>query len=504
MKTPGHPKRTSTSRETSTFVEVLIVGAGFSGLGMGMQLKKSGMTSFLILEKGHDVGGTWRDNIYPGVACDIPSHLYSYSFQAKPDWSHHFADGPEIHQYLRDCAEQWDLSEHLHLNTEALEMRWNSKKHRWQVKTPQRLYECEILIMASGRLSEPGMPEITGLSDFQGATFHSARWNNDISLQGKRIGVIGTGASAIQIIPHLAHIAQKLVIFQRSAPYVMPRGDKQYSEAEKRTYQRIPSARERLRTRLFWQAEMGFAARANVPQYLERLRARALDHLHQQVPDAALCAKLTPAYEVGCKRILLSDTFYPALMSPNVTVEPAALHKVVGTAAVAANGAQHDLDVLIFATGFQSSRPPFAGRVLGLNGKSLSEHWKEGMKAHLSTVVSDFPNMFLINCPNASLGHNSAIFMIEAQIEYIKSVIAYRQESHSSVFSVRHAAEELYTGYIDRQAMSTVWTSGGCDSWYLDKANKRLTLLWPGFAYEFKERLALLNPDDFLWSPSKT
>lgn len=246
---------------------------------------------------------------------------------------------------------------------------------------------------------------------------------------------------------------------------------------------------------------MGFAARANVPLYLEHLRARALEHLHQQVPDAALRAKLIPAYEVGCKRILLSDTFYPALMSPNVTVEPAALRKVSGTAAVAANGAQHDLDVLVFATGFHSSRPPFAGRVLGLNGKSLSEHWKQGMKAHLSTVVSDFPNMLLINCPNASLGHNSAIFMIEAQIEYIKNVIAYRNQSHSNVFSVRPAAEELYTKYIDQQAMSTVWTGGGCDSWYLDKANKRLTLLWPGFAYEFKERLAWLNPDDFVWNP---
>ncbi|MCU1443984.1 MAG: 4-hydroxyacetophenone monooxygenase [Cryobacterium sp.] len=476
-----------------TDVETLIVGAGFAGLGMGIRLARRGETSFVILERSADVGGTWRDNIYPGVACDIPSHLYSFSFLPNPSWSHYYARGPEIQSYLRDCARAEGLLPHLRFGADVREMRWDEAAGAWLVSTSRGRYRCHVLVMAAGRLSEPQIPQIPGLSSFPGHLFHSSQWDEDADLRGARIGVIGTGASAVQLVPRLAQLASSLVIFQRTAPYVVPRNDYEYSQGERNLFKRDPITMNRLRSRLFWNAETGFAERIGTPGYIDRLRTRALGHLAQQVLDPGLRAKLTPGYEIGCKRVLLSDEYYPALIADSVTLEPSALKRVDGNCAVAASGAEHHLDALIVATGFQSTQPPFARRLFGRGGLQLAERWRRGMVAYASTTVNGFPNMFIIDGPNASLGHNSAVYMIEAQIDYILAAIDYRSSSGEAVLEVTLEAEEAYVTELDRQSSSTVWINGGCGSWYVDERSKRLTLLWPDFAYAFRDRLRMFD-----------
>jgi cation diffusion facilitator CzcD-associated flavoprotein CzcO len=474
-----------------TEVETVIVGAGFAGIGMGMRLAREGRTSFVVLERGDDVGGTWRDNVYPGVACDIPSHLYSFSFAPKSDWSHFYAGGAEIFDYLRRCAAE--IEQHVRLATEMLELRWLDDEHRWLVHTSNGDFLCRTVVMAAGRLSEPRTPEIAGLDSFTGPVFHSSRWPTALEVAGRRVGVVGTGASAVQLVPRLAASAGSVVVFQRTPPWIVPRGDREYTAAEMRAFSRDPGARERVRSRLYWKSETGFAERVLTPGFLDRLRSRAASHLASQVADPVLRARLTPDYEIGCKRVLLSDDYYPALASDAVTLEPSALASVRGSSATAEGGAVHDLDVLVFATGFETTRPPFAERVVGRDGLRLVDAWSDGMVAYNSTVVHGFPNLFVLDGPNASLGHGSAIAMIEAQIGFVLEVLA----TSTGVVEVTAGAQRRYVDELDERSASTVWLEGGCSSWYVDERSNRLTLLWPDFAHAFRERLAHVDPSAF-------
>jgi len=465
-------------------LDTVIVGAGFAGIGAGIRLSRLGERSFVVLERAAAVGGTWRDNSYPGVACDIPSHLYSFSFAPKHDWSRFFARGSEIQDYLLDCARE--IENQIRTGTDVLEMRWLADEAHWFVRTSAGDFRCRTLVIAAGRLSEPRMPEIAGLDSFPGSVFHSSRWDHDLELAGKRVGVVGTGASAVQLVPEVAAVAASVVLFQRTAPYVVPRDDAQYSDRDILNFQLDPAARESLRSDLFWQMESGFAARVGTPGYLDELRDRARAQLESQVADATLRDDLTPDYEIGCKRVLLSDDFYPALMRDTVTLEPSALAEVDGTTATGQSGTGYDLDVLVFATGFESTRPPFARRVFGRDGVSLDHAWHDGMVAYNSTTVHGFPNLFVIDGPNASLGHNSAIVMIEAQIDYLLGAL----HDETEVLEVSLEAQNAYVADLDARAASTVWLGGGCESWYVDERSGRLTLLWPDFAYAFRDRLA--------------
>jgi cation diffusion facilitator CzcD-associated flavoprotein CzcO len=478
----------------SEAVDTVIVGAGFAGIGAGIRLSRL-RESFVVLERASAVGGTWRDNVYPGVACDIPSHLYSFSFAPKHDWSRFFAAGSEIQDYLLECARE--IEAQLRLDTEVLEMRWLADDRRWLVRTSAGDYRCRTLVIAAGRLSEPRMPEIAGLDTFAGPVFHSSRWRNELDLAGKRVGVVGTGASAVQLVPEVAAVADSVVLFQRTAPYVVPRDDSQYSERDILNFRDQPGAREQLRSELFWAMESGFAARVSARGYIDDLRALARGHLENQVADPGLRSALTPGYEIGCKRVLLSNDFYPALARENVTLEPSALARTDGPTATGESGAGYDLDVLVFATGFVSTRPPFARRVFGRDGASLAEAWREGMAAYASTTVHGFPNLFVIDGPNASLGHNSAIVMIEAQIDYLLGAL----HDESEVLEVSLEAQNAYVADLDSRAASTVWLGGGCESWYVDERSGRLTLLWPDFAYAFRDRLAAFDRAAYLPEP---
>ena len=486
-----------TSLDGATEIDTVIVGAGFAGLGAGIRLARRGEESFVILERANDVGGTWRDNVYPGVACDIPSHLYSFSFLPKPDWSGFFASGPEIHGYLRDAARTEGLERHLRLGSEVLEMRWSADDRRWRVRTGAGDYVCRTLIVAAGRLSDARMPDMPGLDSFPGPVMHSSAWDDSVALEGRRVGVVGTGASAAQLIPQLARTASSVVVFQRSAPYVVPRPDRQYTPDEQAGFAADPASRAAMRDDLFWGAETAFAERMRVPGYIDRLRDRALGHLEAQLADPALRAAATPDYEIGCKRVIISNDYYPALASPAVTLEPSALRSVSGAVATSADGRSVELDVLVFATGFESTRPPFAARTFGADGIRLADAWSTGMRAHASTTVHGFPNMFVLDGPNASLGHNSAVVMIEAQLDYVLAALDHRDEESIDALDVSLDAQDAYTREIDAKAASSVWLTGGCESWYVDERSGRLTLLWPDFAYAFQRRLARFDPENY-------
>ena len=484
---------TNDSRKTG----ILIIGAGFGGLGLGARLKAEGRDDFLILERADEVGGTWRDNDYPGAACDVPSHLYSFSFLPKADWSRVFAPGPEIQDYLKHSADVTGLRPHLRFGEEMLSAKWDAEAALWRVTTPSGEWVAPWLVTAAGHLADEHLPAIPGLSGFTGTAFHSARWNHAAALEGKRIGVVGSGASAIQIVPEMAKIASELVVFQRSAPYMIPRPDRAYTEGEKRLFARDPEAVPALRDELFWGGEFNFSQRRNVPRFVNEARKMALGHLAAQVADEDLRAKLTPNYEIGCKRVLISNEYFPALQRPNATLEASALKSVDGGRVTAASGAEYDLDVLIFATGFEAVQPPFATRVFGETGESLSDQWSAGMQAYDAIAVHNFPNLFIINGPNTGLGHNSIVYIIEAQVDYILGALSHAEAEEASVLRVRPEAEEDFVTALHARSQGSVWISGGCKSWYVDPRSGRLTLVWPDFAYAFRDRVGSFHPEGY-------
>ncbi|SIT86563.1 NAD(P)/FAD-dependent oxidoreductase [Microbacterium sp. RU33B] len=472
-------------------VEVAIVGAGFAGIGMALALRRAGHDDFVVLERGSSVGGTWRDNTYPGIACDVPSHLYGFASHPHPDWSGVFARGDEIRSYLERIAASESLP--VELETALTGAEWTGDG--WRLRTPRGDLEAQALVLACGRLTEPTVPDIPGLEGFAGPLFHSARWDHSVKLAGARIGVVGTGASAVQIVPELVRRGAHVTLLQRTPAWIVPREARDYTDAERRAFAADPDALARLRSELFDEGEARFASRSGDPDAAAVARRRAEAHLAAQVPDAALRAALTPDYAFGCKRVLLSDDFYPAVTSDAVTLEASALASVEGSTLVAASGARHEVDVLVLATGFASSQQPYADLVRGEEG-TLAEHWSGGMTSFASTVVAGFPNLFVLDGPNASLGHNSSILMIEEQAEYVVRSLARRRPGRP--LRVRPDAEAGYTEEIARAAASTPWLTGGCRNWYVDERSGRLTLLWPGTVVAFRERLARADGSEFL------
>ncbi|WP_432490986.1 flavin-containing monooxygenase [Kineococcus gypseus] len=474
-------------------VDVAVVGAGIAGIGAAVRLARRGRESFVVLERAGDVGGTWRDNTYPGVACDVPAHLYSFSFAPDPSWTRVFAPGAEVHAYLRRVA--GEVADRVRLRTEVRSARWDAAAQRWAVLTSAGPLRARVLVLAAGRLTEPRAPGVEGLDSFDGPVVHSARWREDVAWDGARVGVVGSGASAVQLVPQLARRAARLTVFARSAPWVVPRGDRPYAPAERAAFAADPAALRRLREEVFARMEGGIAARRGVPAEVEELRARALGHLAAQVPDPALRAALTPGYEVGCKRVLLSDDFYPALQRPGVRWVPSALRRLEGRTAVAADGTRAPLDALVLATGFTTTSQPYAELVTGRTG-TLARAWEDGMVSHASTVVHGFPNMFVLDGPNATLGHNSAVHVIESQIGYLLGGLDHLARTGAPL-EVSAEAQRRYTRRIDEAAAGTVWLRGGCSNWYVDPRSGRLTLLWPDTATAFRERNGTFDPAAF-------
>ncbi|HZR44203.1 MAG TPA: NAD(P)/FAD-dependent oxidoreductase [Ktedonobacteraceae bacterium] len=487
--------RSNTPSHRQKHVHIAIVGTGFSGLGIAIRLKQHGYQDFAVLERAADIGGTWRDNTYPGCACDIPSNLYSFSFAPNPNWSHLYPPQPEIQDYLRSCAKRFGVFEHILFNCELRQAVWREDDQCWHLKTAQGALTTDILIAGQGPLSEPSLPALPGLERFEGALFHSARWKHDYDLTGKRVAVIGTGASSIQFVPQIQPQVEQLKLFQRTPAWIVPRRDHEVPGWQRRLFRLLPFTQRFVRAKLYWRHELtvlGFAYRSRVLNVATRL---ALRHLHRQVPDPVLRTKLTPHYTMGCKRVLVSDDFYPALCQPNVEVITDSLREVRARSIVTADGTEHAIDAIICGTGFHVTDTQFPRQVYGSDGRSLAEHWREGISAYRGTTVSGFPNLFLLIGPNTGLGHNSMVFMIESQVTYILDCLRTMKRNHLQTFDVRAESQEAFNQALQERMQKTVWASG-CASWYMD-ARGRNTTLWPEFTFNFWQQMRHFDAEHY-------
>jgi cation diffusion facilitator CzcD-associated flavoprotein CzcO len=473
----------------------LIVGTGFAGLGMAVRLKQAGIDDFVVLERAGEVGGTWRDNTYPGAACDVPSHLYSFSFAPNPDWSRSFSPQAEIQEYLRRVADDFGVRPHIRFHQAVLGAVWDDAEQRWRVRTTADDFEADVLVSATGALSDPAIPPLPGLDRFKGRVFHSARWDHHHDLTGQRVAVVGTGASAIQFVPQIQPRVGHLTLFQRTPPWILPRWDRPYGAAERWAFRHLPLVQRLARAGIYWGREQMVAGFVAAPKLMRAAEQLARRHLRRAVPDPLLRAKLTPDYRIGCKRILISNDYLPSLTQPNVDVVAAGLTEVRERSVVSADGTEHAVDTIIFGTGFHVTDIPVADRIVGRGGVALKDHWADGMKAYKGTAVAGFPNLFLLVGPNTGLGHSSQVFMIESQIAYVVDAVRHVERT-GEVVEVRAEAETAWDAGVQRAMGRTVWTTGGCASWYLDDRGRNTTL-WPGTTWRFRRQTAHFDPDAY-------
>ncbi|HUA74928.1 MAG TPA: NAD(P)/FAD-dependent oxidoreductase [Solirubrobacteraceae bacterium] len=474
---------------------VAIVGSGFSGLGAAIRLKQEGIEDFVVLERAEELGGTWRENTYPGCACDVPSHLYSFSFAPNPGWSRTFSGQPEIWDYLRTVAREHGLDEHIRYRHEVTSARWDEPAARWRIATSAGELSASLLIVGAGPLSEPRLPEIEGIEEFRGRIFHTARWDHERPLSGERVAVIGTGATAVQLIPKIQPQVARLHVFQRTPGWILPQRDRAISALERRLYRRFPLAQRLVRYAIYGARELYvlpfMRPRAGSPP--ERVAHR---HLENQVADPRLRARLEPNYRIGCKRVLLSDGFYPALQQPNVELVTDGIARISERGVVTSDGAERELDTIVLGTGFRASDFPPGEWISDGSGRSLKQAWQGSPHAYLGTTVSGFPNLFLMVGPNTGLGHNSIVYMIESQLRFVLECIRYMDRHRIESFDVREPRERSYNERIQRRLRPTVWNSGGCVSWYRNERGENTTI-WPGPTWPFRHQLRRFDPGDY-------
>ena len=471
-------------------LSAIVVGAGFSGICAGIQLRKAGIHDFAILEKADRVGGTWRENTYPGAACDVPSHLYSYSFEPNPRWSRAYGMQAEILEYLEHCATTYGLRPHLRFDHAVHEARFDETTGTWRVTTNHGVLAARALLLGNGALHVPSLPDIPGLASFEGTQFHSARWNHEVDLTGKRIAVVGTGASVIQFVPQLAKRADRLHVFQRTPPWIVPKEDRVMSPSERWALEHVPAAHWLRRTGLYWRAEAHVLGFAYAPKLLALAEKLVLRSLAQQVPDPELRAKLTPSYRLGCKRVLISNDYYPALQRPNVELVTAGIERVTPRGVRTVDGVEREVDALILGTGFRVTEYLSSVTIIGKDGARLDEAWRTSMRNYLGISVSGFPNLFLLMGPNTGLGHNSMIFMIEAQARYATQAVAALRDRHLAYLDVRPEAEAAFRAELARKMENTVWTTG-CSSWYQTPDGE--VFLWPAASVDYWWRTRRLD-----------
>ena len=477
-------------------MQVAIVGSGFAGIGTAARLRQDGIDDVLLFERADDLGGTWRDNSYPGCACDVPSHLYSFSFAPNPRWTHTYSRQREIWHYLRDVADRHDVTRKIRYGHEVLAATWDNEARRWRIETTRGTWTADVLVSGAGALSEPSVPPLPGLETFAGKAFHSAEWDHAHDFAGRDVAVIGTGASAIQFIPELQKQVRRLVVFQRTPPWVVPRRDRPLRPWEHRLYSTFPPAQ--LAARAFvWGIRELFLTPFLKPRAGGRNERLARKHLELQVADPELRAKLTPGYRMGCKRILISNDFYPALQQPNVELVTEPIREIRPHAIVAGDGTEHEVDTIVLGTGFRVTELPISERIRGRDGRTLADAWAGSPKAHLGTTVAGFPNLFILLGPNTGLGHTSVVFMIEAQIRHVREALKAMARAGARTVEPRPEAQAAYITAIDAKMQSTVWLAGGCSSWYVDRIG-RVSTIWPDHTLPFKRRLARFDPSEYV------
>jgi cation diffusion facilitator CzcD-associated flavoprotein CzcO len=470
-------------------------GGGFGGIGLGAKLKKRGIDDFLILEKSNSVGGVWHNNRYPGAACDVPAHLYSFSFEPKADWSQKYATQPEILAYLIHCARKYGLEPHLRLGTEVAEARWEEARGRWIVTAADGgLFEAQALIAATGQLSRPFTPQILGAASFSGRMFHSAECSA-CDWRGRSVAVIGTGATAIQLVPAIAPLVSKLYLFQRSAAYVLPKRDRIYPRWQIQLYKCCPGVLRLSRLLTYLQHEQTAFAFVTWRGALRVKRRAFFRHLQRGIGKAELRERLVPDYRLGCKRMLLSNDFYPAMDRANVELVTERIREIRPGGIVTEAGIERPVDCIVFATGFAAADFLAPIRVIGLQGQELQHAWKSGAEAYLGMTVAGFPNFFMLYGPNTNLAHNSIVFMLESQISYVLACLARLARGERRSIEVKQSAQQRFNARIQRRLQNAIW-SKGCTSWYLNVAGKN-TSIWPGYSFMFRLQTRVPNWNDY-------
>ncbi len=480
--------------------DIVIIGTGFAGLSMAIRLEQVGRHDYVVLERASKVGGTWRDNTYPGCACDVPSNLYSFSFAPNPNWTRSFSPQPEIEAYLQGCADQFGVMPRIRFDHAVTRAAWDDSAQRWTVETAQGTFRCRILISGTGPLSEPKIPALAGAESFTGPSFHTGTWDNAVELAGKRVAVIGTGASSIQVVPNLAKIAAHVDVYQRTAPWVIPRTDRKISSVEHWLYRHVPAFQRLVRNSTYWSRELYVVGLAKRPKLMRVVQKVARKHLNRQVADPQLRATLTPTFTIGCKRILISNDYYPALCQPNVDVITDRLTEVRKHGVVTADGAEHPTDVIVYGTGFHVTDLPTAKFVFGRDGQSLSDEWAKGMEAYLGSTVAGFPNLFFLIGPNSGLGHTSMVVMIEAQLTYVLDALTTMDARGLATVDVKPEVQMSFNDNLQHLLATSVWNTGGCASWYLDERGRNTTL-WPTFTFDFRRHTAHFDLDDYRHGP---
>ena len=467
--------------------EVAIVGAGFGGLGMAIRLKQQGIDDFVLIERGEDVGGTWWANSYPGCQCDIPSNLYSFSFAPNPDWDRAYPMRDQILDYLRGSAERFGIRPHTRLSCELLSATWVADEQRWELETSTGPLAARVLVAAPGLLSEPSVPALPGMDRFEGNVFHTAMWDHDDDLAGKRVALIGAGATAVQVVPEIQPKVGKLHLFQRTPPWVIPHTDHAVLEGMRELYRRVPPLQALSRASVYALRETMALGITRDRRWLKGQELNARLHLRRQVPDAELRKRLTPDYEIFCKRIILSNAWYPALQEPNVELVSSGVEELREHSIVGGDGVEREIDTLILATGFKPAELPIAGRIRGRDGRSLAEVWGGSPQAYLGTTIAGFPNLLFLYGPNTNNGHNSIVYVLESQIAYALDALRTMRVRGAAEFDVRPEAQAAYNEELQERLATTVWNTGGCGSWYFDR-NGRNSIQWPGFTFEYRRR----------------
>jgi cation diffusion facilitator CzcD-associated flavoprotein CzcO len=486
------------AQSPQTARKIAIIGAGFSGLCLGIHLKKRGIDSFTIFEKAGRVGGTWRENTYPGAECDIPSALYSYSFERNPNWTHKWSEQEEILAYLEHCARKYGLDPHIRFNQRVDDLHFDEAQGRWRLTVGGRVEEFDAVVCAIGQLHKPMTPAIPGAGMFRGPTFHSAQWNHDVSLEGRNVCCIGNAASALQFIPRIAPLCKKLTVFQRSANWVVPKNDREYTAFEKKLGAVFPPLLMYYRFVIYMRGEgMLFPLMSGSSGFLRRMsEKKALDYINEKIRDPELRKKLVPDYPMGAKRILFSDDYYDALDRDNVTVVTEPIDRIDAGGVVTKDGAAHPADVLIYATGFETTSFLTPMQVHGLGGESLNAKWaREGAEAYLGITHTGFPNFFMMYGPNTNLGHNSIVIMIEAQTRYILSCLNALDARSARSLNVKAQVQRSYNEWVQRRLQASVWARVN-KSWYKNEQGK-ITNNWVGRTTEYRRRTRSMNPDDY-------
>jgi len=480
-----------------------IIGSGFGALAVAIELKRAGYTDLRLWERSDDLGGVWRDNTYPGAGCDVPSPLYSFSFEPNPHWSRRYALQDEIHAYIRSVADSYGITPLVRFGSEVVAARWDEDASSWTVTvhpstgSGSREETVDILVSAVGQLSRPVLPRIEGIDSFTGTSFHSAQWDHSFDATGKSVAVVGAGASAVQLIPHLARDADKLLVFQRSPNYLLPKPDKPYKPIHKKLFERLPVS-QRIERGGVWVFTEQFARGLDDESRVGRInKAIAMWHLRKQVKDPALRAKLTPDYPIGCKRILFSNEFYPALAQDNVDVVTHAITKVTPKGVVDTEGVEHEVDAIIYATGFDTQDFLQSIDITGTHGQKLATQWADGAHAYLGMYVPHFPNLFVTYGPNTNLGGGSIIFMLEAQARHMRQTLDRMQAGDYRTVEVTEAAELAYDRELSEKLEHSAWAH--CDNWYRHRSG-RITSNWPGSTRPFAQATKVLDPTAFRWA----